>query len=105
MHDIDCKIARAADKLSAERLSALFPVGLVRGLEGYERVAGRFGVELRDPLGAAEVITFANALPLEWLVGEGWTKRLLRAYADRRLPNVSVWRSDKLHLGALVRAK
>jgi asparagine synthase (glutamine-hydrolysing) len=84
------------------QLGALFPVGLARGSEGYERVAGRFGIEMRDPLTDQRVIEFCLTLPLQFKTNGGWTKRLFRAYCDRVLPSVCVWRSDKIHLGGFL---
>lgn len=86
-------------RLVREHLQALFPIGVMRGLEGYERVAGRYGVELRDPLADRRVIAFCLALPLHWRTREGWTKYIARRWASAVLPEVCVWRSDKTHLG------
>lgn len=82
-----------------EHLACLFPIGVVRGLEGYERVAGRYGVELRDPWADRRVISFCLALPLHLRTREGWTKFIARKWVGRALPDVCVWRSDKSHLG------
>lgn len=89
-------------RLPRERRQAMFPIGLLRGLEGYERVAGRYGVALRDPLADRRVIAFCLALPQHWLTRDGWTKYIARRWASRVLPEVCVWRSDKIHLGHLL---
>jgi asparagine synthase (glutamine-hydrolysing) len=90
---------RCVPRNFSELAHAMFPVGIPRGLEGYERVAGRYGVELRDPLADQRLIQFALDLPVSLRTNLGWTKRLLRLYCDRQLPDVCVWRSDRTHLG------
>lgn len=107
MHAASLREDRAAwayPRLMREHLQALFPIGVLRGLEGYERVAGRYGVELRDPLADRRVIAFCLALPLHWRTRDGWTKYLARRWASAVLPEVCVWRSDKTHLGHLLGA-
>jgi hypothetical protein len=59
-------------------------------------------VELRDPLADRRVIAFCLALPLHWRTRDGWTKYLARRWASAVLPEVCVWRSDKIHLGHLL---
>lgn len=93
------RAAWRAPRTSREHLQALFPIGVVRGLEGYERVAGAYGVELRDPWADRRVIEFCLQLPLHWRTREGWTKYIARRWAGQALPPVCVWRSDKTHLG------
>ncbi len=73
--------------------------GIATGLAGYERVAGRYGVELRDPWGDRRVVEFFFRLPLKYKVRKGWTKYLVRTSLESDLsPKVS-WRLDKEHLG------
>ena len=98
----DDRAAWHQPRLVREHLQALFPIGVVRGLEGYERVAGRYGVQLRDPLADRRLISFCLALPLHWRDREGWTKYIARRWASAALPDVCVWRSDKIHLGHLL---
>lgn len=98
----DDRAAWRQPRLVREHLQALFPIGVVRGLEGYERVAGRYGVQLRDPLADRRLISFCLALPLHWRDREGWTKYIARRWASAALPDVCVWRSDKIHLGHLL---
>lgn len=86
-------------KAQAEHLSVLFPQGIVRGLEGYERVAGRYGIELRDPWADEDLINFCVALPSSLKSGQGWTKYIARRWTSEALPDECVWRSDRSHLG------
>ena len=60
----------------ADHLHALQPIGIVRGLEGFERVAGRYGIELRDPWSDVRVLRFFAALPVRYKIRAGWTKAL-----------------------------
>lgn len=75
------------------------PFGLTSGLSGYDRVAGRHGVELRDPWSDLRVVEFFLRLPLEYKVRDGWTKYIVRrAFAPDLAPEVT-WRVGKEHLG------
>jgi asparagine synthase (glutamine-hydrolysing) len=67
---------------------------LTIGLEGYERVAGKFGIEFRDPFADVRVIRFFNSLPNHLRVQLGYTKFVLRQYANESFAD-TVWRSDK----------
>lgn len=84
----------------ADYLQQIAPIGLVRGLEGYERVAGRYGVMLADPLSDLRLVQFVRSLA-PWLrTRDGWTKAPARAWARScGLPDFAVQRSDKPHLG------
>lgn len=93
------RAAWAAPRTASEHREALWPIGIVRGLEGYERVAGRYGIELRDPFADRRVIEFCLALPLHLRTREGWTKFIARRWTGSDLPPECVWRSDKEHLG------
>jgi len=90
---------------SRHHLRALFPVGIVQGLEGYERIAGRCGVEFRDPWADRRVVEFFLGLPVDQLVRNGWTKFLARSALSEELPGQVVWRSDKETVGALFSAR
>ncbi len=74
--------------------------GVASGLSGFQRVAARFGVELRDPWADKRVLDFFLHLPLQQLVRNGWTKYLARS-AFSELEQRIRWRSDKEHLGHL----
>lgn len=73
--------------------------GLVLGLTGYEHVAGRYGVELRDPWADKRVVEFFVGLPLEYRVCNGWTKYLVRTAFGEDLDRKVCWRLGKEHLG------
>lgn len=77
-----------------------FP-GVASGLSGFQRVAARFGVELRDPWADKRVLEFFLHLPLQQLVRNGWTKYLARSAFSNELDQSIRWRSDKEHLGHL----
>ena len=73
---------------------------LVRsGLSGYGRVAGRFGVEVRDPWSDPRVLDFFFRLPLGRKVRNGWTKYPVRTAFRHELAPAVRWRRDKAHLG------
>lgn len=81
----------------AELLNAAW--GPVLGLSGYERVAGRYGVELRDPWADSRVMEFFLRLPLKYKVRDGWTKYLARSAFATDLADSVRWRTGKEHLG------
>jgi asparagine synthase (glutamine-hydrolysing) len=81
----------------AEILNAAW--GPVLGLSGYERVAGRYGVELRDPWADRRVVEFFLRLPLKYKVRDGWTKYLARSAFAPDLADSVRWRLGKEHLG------
>lgn len=73
--------------------------GPVLGLSGYERVAGRYGVELRDPWADRRVVEFFLHLPIKYKVRNGWTKYLARSAFAPDLEDSVRWRLGKEHLG------
>lgn len=83
-----------------EHIQALLPPhGITCGLEGYDRVAGRYGVELRDPWADKRVVEFCLRLPLAYRVRQGWTKFLVRAAFAADLSVRVRQRLGKEHLG------
>ena len=73
--------------------------GIVSGLAGYGRVAGRYGVVVRDPWADRRVLEFFRRLPMEYKVKDGWTKYIVRmAFASDLDKNVRR-RRGKEHLG------
>ncbi len=73
--------------------------GTVLGLSGYERVAGRYGVELRDPWADKRVAEFFLRLPLKYKIRDGWNKYLARVAFAADLEDSVRWRLGKEHLG------
>lgn len=74
-------------------------LGTVLGLTGYEHMAGRYGVELRDPWADKRVVEFFLRLPLRYKVRDGWTKYLVRSAFGAELENNVRQRLGKEHLG------
>lgn len=73
--------------------------GIVLGLTGYEHMAGRYGVELRDPWADKRVVEFFVQLPLRFKVRNGWTKYLVRSAFGSELKATVGNRVGKEHLG------
>jgi asparagine synthase (glutamine-hydrolysing) len=91
----------AADDASVARMhmQALASSPIEWGLTGFDRVAARYGVELRDPWADRRVVRFFVDLPLRQKVRFGWTKYIVRkTYSDELAPEIC-WRADKDHLG------
>ena len=74
-------------------------LGIVLGLTGYEHMAGRYGVELRDPWADKRVVEFFLRLPLRYKVRDGWTKYLVRTAFGTELEAKVRQRLGKEHLG------
>jgi asparagine synthase (glutamine-hydrolysing) len=73
--------------------------GLPLGLTIYERVAGRYGIELRDPWADRRVVEFFLRLPLKYKVRNGWSKYLARTAFSPNLDRRVCWRLGKENLG------
>jgi len=70
--------------------------GLPTLLRFADRSSMAFSREVRLPFLSHELVEFVFALPSAYKVGDGWTKRLLRAAMEDRLPAELTWRVDKL---------
>ena len=73
----------------------------MRGMEGFDLAAARFGVEARHPWCDQRVLDFFLRVPMDVVVRDGWTKHVARAAYAPELGNVA-WHSDKQHLGPQV---
>lgn len=82
-----------------ERIWAWSRSGLVVGRERYDRVAGYFGVEPRDPYMDQRVLRFCLSLPVDQLQADGWPKLIQRRSMEGLLPDAVRWRTGKEHLG------
>lgn len=72
--------------------------GLMRGMEGFDLVAARFGMEARHPWCDQRVLDFFLRVPMDVVVRNGWTKHVARAAYAPELGRVA-WHSGKQHLG------
>jgi asparagine synthase (glutamine-hydrolysing) len=72
---------------------------ITNGLNGFARVAGRYGVELRDPWADRRVVSFFLRLPLHQLIRNGWTKYQVRQAFGQDLSPIITGRTGKEHLG------
>ena len=75
--------------------------GLMRGMEGFDLAAARFGVEARHPWCDMRVLEFFLRVPMDVVVRNGWTKHVARAAYAPELGEVA-WHSGKRHLGPQV---
>lgn len=75
--------------------------GLMRGMEGFDLAAARFGVEARHPWCDQRVLEFFLRVPMDVVVRDGWTKHVARAAYAPELGAVA-WHSGKQHLGPQV---
>jgi len=75
--------------------------GLMRGMEGFDLAAARFGVEARHPWCDQRVLEFFLRVPMDVVVRDGWTKHVARAAYAPDLGRVA-WHSGKGHLGPQV---
>jgi asparagine synthase (glutamine-hydrolysing) len=72
---------------------------MVAGRERYDRVAGAFGVEPRDPFLDRRVIDFCLSCPASQMRWRGWRKVVLRRAMEGMLPQQVIWRHGYTHLG------
>jgi asparagine synthase (glutamine-hydrolysing) len=85
--------------IQRDHLEVLFPAGAMVGLEGYDRVAGTQGIELRDPWSDMRVLEFFTRLPLHYKVRQGWLKPVVRDVYGQILGKKVSMRKDKEHVG------
>jgi asparagine synthase (glutamine-hydrolysing) len=74
-------------------------LGVCSALSAFSRIAGRFGLEGRDPWSDMRVLDFFFRLPVEFQVWQGWTKFQVRSAFKQELAPGVRWRCDKTHLG------
>jgi asparagine synthase (glutamine-hydrolysing) len=60
-----------------------------------DRNAMRFGVETRLPFLDHKLVEFCLQAPVQAKLNNGWTKWMLRAAMDGKMPPAIVWRKDK----------
>jgi asparagine synthase (glutamine-hydrolysing) len=65
------------------------------GLERYDRVASRWGVDLRHPLLDLRLVELCLALPWHLKNRDGWTKYILRRATEEELPEEVRWRRGR----------
>jgi asparagine synthase (glutamine-hydrolysing) len=96
----ESRIGSLAQQPQQAHLAALAPPhGLASSLGGYNRVAARWGIEIRDPWADWRVLEFWLRLPLHYKFRTGWTKYLVRKTFARQLPGAVLHRVGKEHIG------
>ena len=80
-------------------IRALTPVGLSRGLGGYDRTAAHYAIEPQHPWIDKRLVEFFVRLPLKYKVRHGWTKYLVRKASASSLPVDVRWHNKKRHVG------
>ncbi|MCP9888685.1 hypothetical protein KBY96_12210 [Cyanobium sp. ATX 6A2] len=80
-------------------IHALVPSGLVSGMEGFNAVAARYGVESRHPWSDRRLVEFYLRLPLSNKAHNGWTKSVVRQATASLLGSRVAWHRGKAHLG------
>ena len=65
------------------------------GLERYDRVASRWGVDLRHPLLDLRLVELCLALPWHLKNRDGWTKYIVRRATTAMVPEMVRWRSER----------
>jgi asparagine synthase (glutamine-hydrolysing) len=69
-------------------------------LEGLDRIASRFGVELRHPFFDRRLVEYCLALPSHLKLRDGWSRIVMRMAMDGIVPQEVQWRSDKSNLSS-----
>jgi asparagine synthase (glutamine-hydrolysing) len=91
------KISLLSDQ--ERHIHALAPVGIVSGMEAFDAVAARYGIEPRHPWSDTRLVEFYLRLPLRYKVRNGWTKYLVRKATAPSLQSQVAWHRGKGHLG------
>ncbi|MEP7107677.1 MAG: asparagine synthase C-terminal domain-containing protein, partial [Ferruginibacter sp.] len=73
-----------------------YKMGLEELLRFADRNSMAHGTEIRLPFLSHELVEFIFSLPAHFKIHDGWTKWLLRNSMNKRLPNETVWRHDKV---------
>jgi asparagine synthase (glutamine-hydrolysing) len=68
------------------------------GLERYDRVASRWGVDVRHPLFDLRLVELCLALPWHFKNRNGWKKYILRHATREELPQQVRWRRDNANV-------
>ena len=84
---------------SGQALSSMAAPYITAGLERYNRVASRFGVEPRPPFADRDLIEFQAWVPIDLRLRDGHLKWVLRQAMAGLLPDPVRWRTDKQHIG------
>ncbi len=71
-------------------------MGLQELLRYADRNSMAHGREVRLPFLSHELVEFIFSLPANFKINDGWSKWLLRAAMDKKLPDEIVWRKDKV---------
>jgi len=90
------RLAHSAPEEAADMLAGAITLS---GFERYHRVAAWHGVEPRHPFNDRAVMELCINLPDRQRMRDGWTKYILRAAMQGRLPDGVCWRKGKEHLG------
>lgn len=72
---------------------------MAHGQNGYDRLAGRFGLTSCDVWSDLRLVQFYFGLPMPLRASEGWTKGLVRAFLRARGQADVANRVDKQHIG------
>jgi asparagine synthase (glutamine-hydrolysing) len=72
---------------------------LVAAVERYGRLASYCGIENRAPLLDRRLLEFSISLPWNQKVRNGWSKYILRKFAETVVPREIAWRKDHTHVG------
>ena len=84
----------ASGHLRRDQANSLVHPYVAVALERYDRVASRFGIDLRHPLLDLELVELCLSMPWNLKTREGWTKYIVRRALAGELPESVRWRRD-----------
>lgn len=89
-----------ADTVSPEtRVQRMLHPYIIAARERYDRVAGAFGIEPRDPFLDPRVLEFCRTLPVDQIKRDGWHKIILRRSMAGLMDEALLWRTGRTHVG------
>lgn len=72
---------------------------VIAGRERYDRIAGRLGIEPRDPFLDVRLLEHCLTIPVDRIKRDGWPKLILRRSMADLMPASLRWRTGRTHVG------
>lgn len=94
------RVAMPDNALPETRVRRMLHPFAIAARERYDRVAGAFGIEPRDPFLDTRLLEFCRTLPVDQVQSGGWPKLILRRSMTGLMPDSLRWRTGRTHVGS-----